>query len=106
MNFEHSWGDGFTILNFQNHIHEYLKSCSPILTKHSKGVKVEELPIPLSIGFDDAMKQEISKACEFHNKIVEQFNVHCLNVGNAPGLNHPHWFVDQASFLLVHHVPY
>ena len=100
MNFEHSWGDGFTILNFQNHIYEYLKSCSPILTKDSKEVRIEEPPIPLSIGIDDAMEKEITQACEFHNKRIEQFHVHCLNVGNAPGLNLPHWFVDQASFFI------
>ena len=99
MNFEHSWGDGSTILYFQNQVHEYLKSGSRILTKDSKGVKVEERTKPLFFHLDDRMKQEITKACEFHNKKVEHFYVHCLNVGNAPGLNHPHWLHQESFFI-------
>ena len=97
MNFEHSWGDGHTILYFQNHIYEHLKSGPSVLTKNSKTEKVDERSIPLSVNLDDAMRQEITKACEFHNKKVDQFYVHCLNVGDSPGLNYPHWFNEQAT---------
>ena len=59
--------------HFQNQVHEYLKSGSRILTKDSKGVKVEERSKPLFFHLDDRMKPEITKACEFHNKKVEHF---------------------------------
>ena len=100
MNFEHSWGDGHTILNFQNYIYEHLKSCPSVLTKNAKTEKIDERAssaIPLPVNLDDAMREEITKACESHDKKVDQFNVHCLNVGNAPGLNYPHWFNNQAT---------
>ena len=99
MNFEHAWGDGAAILNIENHIYDYLEaqSSNPILTKDSKGTKTK-VQTPLQFNLNNDIKKEINKAYQFHENRTSTFHVHCLQTGNAPALNQPHWFVDQVRF--------
>ena len=99
MNFEHAWGDGAAILNIENHIYDYLEaqSSNPILTKDSKGTKTK-VQTPLQFNLNSDIKNEINKAYQFHENRTSTFHVHCLQTGNAPALNQPHWFVDQVRF--------
>ena len=99
MNFEHAWGDGAAILNIENHIYDYLEaqSSNPILTKDSKGTKTK-VQTPLQFNLNSDIKKEINKAYQFHENRTSTFHVHCLQTGNAPALNQPHWFVDQVRF--------
>jgi len=102
MNFEHAWGDGAAILNIENHIYDYIEaqSSNPILTKDSKGTKTKG-QIPLEFNLNEDIKKEINKAYQFHEDRTATFHVYGLQTGNAPGLNQPHWFVDQEGFLTM-----
>ena len=99
MNFEHAWGDGAAILNIENHIYDYLEaqSSNPILTKDSKGTKTK-VQTPLQFNLNEQIKEQITKAYEFHEDRTSTFHVHCLQTGNAPALNQPHWFVNKVWF--------
>lgn len=102
MNFEHAWGDGAAILNIENHIYDYIEaqSSNPILTKDSKGTKTKG-QIPLEFNLNEEIKKEINKAYQFHEDRTATFHVYGLQTGNAPGLNQPHWFVDQEGFFTM-----
>jgi carnitine O-palmitoyltransferase 2 len=78
INFEHSWGDGVAVLRYFNEIYKDISNNPFVHPSTKKNLSVESTVKHLQFDIDDKAQNDIAKAIECHQQIIDSIDMNFL----------------------------